>query len=89
MTQRRSVRPNAKQVEEWNSATGQRWLERHERIDRQIAPFGRRAMDRAAIQRGPQGLGKIKGVPGWANRLVGLLCVLHLGLIEARGVGQF
>jgi len=52
MTQPGSVRPNAKQVEEWNSATGRRWLERHERIDRQIAPFGRRAMDRAAIQRG-------------------------------------
>lgn len=52
MTQPGSMRANAKQVEEWNNATGQRWLERHERIDRQIAPFGRRAMDRAAIQRG-------------------------------------
>src|SRR5436309_372039 len=39
MNQPGSVRPNAKQVEEWNSATGRRWLERHERIDRQIAPF--------------------------------------------------
>jgi len=46
------MRPNAKQVEEWNNVTGRRWLERHERIDRQIAPFGRRAMDRVAIQRG-------------------------------------
>ncbi len=52
MTEPRSMRPNAKQVEEWNNVTGRRWLERHERIDRQIAPFGRRAMDRVAIQRG-------------------------------------
>src|SRR5882724_3596521 len=55
MTQLGSVRPNAKQVDEWNSATGLRWLERHERIDRQIAPFGRGAMDRADIQRGQRG----------------------------------
>src|SRR5437879_7842894 len=44
--------PNARQVEEWNNTTGRRWLERHERIDRQIAPFGHGAMDRAVIQHG-------------------------------------
>jgi hypothetical protein len=38
--------PNAKQREEWNNATGSRWLERDEKVDKQIAPFGRRAVDR-------------------------------------------
>jgi len=44
--------PNAKQREEWNDATGARWLEQHAWIDRQIAPLGRRAMDRADVQHG-------------------------------------
>ena len=44
--------PNARLREEWNNATGRRWLERHEAVDRQIAPFGRHAMDRANIQPG-------------------------------------
>ena len=44
--------PNAKQRDEWNDTTGRRWLERHARIDQQIAPFGRRAMDRADIRVG-------------------------------------
>jgi SAM-dependent methyltransferase len=44
--------PNAKLHEEWNNTTGCRWLERHEAIDRQIAPFGRRAMERANIRPG-------------------------------------
>jgi SAM-dependent methyltransferase len=48
----KAIPPNAKQREEWNNATGSRWLERHEKIDRQIAPFGRRAMDRVGIQPG-------------------------------------
>jgi SAM-dependent methyltransferase len=52
MTQLASAFPNAKQHEEWNSATGRRWLERHEAVDRQIAPFGRQAMDRADIKPG-------------------------------------
>jgi SAM-dependent methyltransferase len=38
--------------EEWNNATGRRWLARHEAVDRQIAPFGRCAMDCADIQPG-------------------------------------
>jgi ubiquinone/menaquinone biosynthesis C-methylase UbiE len=52
MTELASTIPNAKQYEEWNSATGRRWLERHEAVDRQIVPFGRKAMDRADIKPG-------------------------------------
>jgi SAM-dependent methyltransferase len=44
--------PNAKQRDEWNAIIGSRWLERHEAIDKQLAPFGRRAMERAAIRVG-------------------------------------
>lgn len=52
MIQLASTVPNATQYEEWNNATGRRWLERHEAVDRQIAPFGRQAMDRADIRPG-------------------------------------
>jgi SAM-dependent methyltransferase len=52
MTQMASTNPNANQHKEWNNATGRRWLERHEAVDRQLAPFGRRAMDRADIGAG-------------------------------------
>jgi SAM-dependent methyltransferase len=52
MTQMASTNPNANQHQEWNNATGRRWLERHEAVDRQLAPFGRRAMDRADIGAG-------------------------------------
>jgi ubiquinone/menaquinone biosynthesis C-methylase UbiE len=52
MTELASTISNAKQYEEWNSATGRRWLERHEAVDRQIAPFGRQAMDRVEIKPG-------------------------------------
>lgn len=52
MTQLASTIPNAKQYEEWNNATGRRWLERHEAVDRKIAPFGRGAMDRVDIKPG-------------------------------------
>ena len=52
MNQPASAIPNANQYEEWNNATGRRWLERHEAVDRQIAPFGLRAMDRADIRPG-------------------------------------
>lgn len=47
-----SGKPNASQREDWNNDTGRHWLERHQAVDRQIAPFGRRAMDRAEIQPG-------------------------------------
>jgi len=46
------VIPNNKQRDDWNGATGSRWLERHDTIDRQIAPFGRRAMDAASVAHG-------------------------------------
>ena len=52
MSQRASAIPNAKQSEEWNNATGRRWLDRHEAVDRQIAPFGLRAMEHADIHPG-------------------------------------
>jgi SAM-dependent methyltransferase len=52
MTQMAATNPNANQHKEWNNATGRRWLERHEAVDRQLAPFGRRAMDRADIGAG-------------------------------------
>lgn len=52
MTEFESAIPNAKQSEEWNNVTGRRWLERHQAIDRQIAGFGRRAMDRSDIRPG-------------------------------------
>ncbi|MCL2428649.1 MAG: hypothetical protein FWD12_05400, partial [Alphaproteobacteria bacterium] len=44
--------PNATMREEWNDRTGRRWLARHEAVDRQIAQFGRRAMERANIRPG-------------------------------------
>lgn len=47
-----SEKPNARQREDWNNDTGRQWLERHQAVDRQIAPFGRRAMDRAEIEPG-------------------------------------
>lgn len=52
MNQLASGVTNSKQHEEWNNATGRRWLDRHEAVDRQIAPFGLRAMDRADVQLG-------------------------------------
>ena len=52
MTQMASTNPNANQQKEWNNGTGRRWLERHEAVDRQLAPFGRRAMDCADIGAG-------------------------------------
>lgn len=52
MTQFAPAVPNAGLCGEWNNATGRRWLERHEAVDRQIAPFGRHAMDRANIRPG-------------------------------------
>ena len=48
--------PNAQQRDEWNEATGNRWLQRHEAIDKQIAPFGHRAMERLAVKSGEHAL---------------------------------
>ncbi len=44
--------PNAKQIEEWNGEKGKRWLEEYERVEWQLIPFGRRAMDQAALRTG-------------------------------------
>jgi ubiquinone/menaquinone biosynthesis C-methylase UbiE len=52
MNQSASAIPNANQYEEWNNATGRRWLERHVAVDRQIAPFGLRAMEAADVRPG-------------------------------------
>lgn len=52
MNQLASEVTNSKQREEWNNATGRRWLDRHEAVDRQIAPFGLRAMEHADIRPG-------------------------------------
>jgi ubiquinone/menaquinone biosynthesis C-methylase UbiE len=52
MNQLESAVTNSKQCEEWNNATGRRWLDKHEAVDRQIAPFGFRAMERADIRSG-------------------------------------
>jgi SAM-dependent methyltransferase len=43
---------NAKQIEEWNGAKGERWLEEFAVVDRELVAFGRRAMDQAAIRAG-------------------------------------
>ena len=49
-------RPNAKQIEEWNGERGACWLEQQHALERQVAPFGNRAMDRAAIRQGERAL---------------------------------
>jgi hypothetical protein len=53
MTSAEVVIPNDKQRDELNNATGRRWLERHEMIDTQIAPFGRRAMEQMRFENAP------------------------------------
>jgi SAM-dependent methyltransferase len=52
MNQLASEVTNSKQHEEWNNGTGRRWLDRHDAVDRQITPFGLRAIDRADVQSG-------------------------------------
>ena len=44
--------PNARQSEDWNDVVGRSWALLHERLDRQIAPFGRAAMARAGFAPG-------------------------------------
>jgi SAM-dependent methyltransferase len=46
-----AVGPNAEQVKYWNE-TGEKWVRFQARIDAQIGPLGRRAMERAALQPG-------------------------------------
>jgi SAM-dependent methyltransferase len=44
--------PNAQQIEYWNDQSGAKWVALQEVLDEQIAPLGRRAMDRTAIAAG-------------------------------------
>jgi SAM-dependent methyltransferase len=48
--------PNAAQIEHWNGVAGETWVKLQERLDSQLAPLGRKAMDRAAIRRGENAL---------------------------------
>ena len=41
--------PNAQQIEYWNEQRGRTWVAERDALDAQIAPFGRKAMDRAAF----------------------------------------
>lgn len=45
-------RSDADQVHYWNHVAGPAWVEEQERLDRQLRPLGRRAMDEAQIARG-------------------------------------
>ena len=42
--------PNADQIGLWNDAMGKTWAMLHERLDRQLDPIGREAMQRAAFK---------------------------------------
>jgi len=44
--------PNAEQIEYWNETSGPKWAALGDVIDRQIAPLGRAAMERAALAAG-------------------------------------
>ncbi|HVN87078.1 MAG TPA: methyltransferase domain-containing protein [Candidatus Binatia bacterium] len=44
--------PNAQQIQYWNEASGPKWVAFGDVVDAQIAPLGRRAMERAALTRG-------------------------------------
>jgi SAM-dependent methyltransferase len=43
---------NAAQIEHWNGPAGETWVKLQTRLDGQLAPLGRLAMDRAAIRSG-------------------------------------
>ncbi|HEY5409097.1 MAG TPA: class I SAM-dependent methyltransferase, partial [Caulobacteraceae bacterium] len=44
--------PNAEQVGLWNEAMGRTWAMLHERLDRQLDPIGRAAMQKAGFKAG-------------------------------------
>jgi SAM-dependent methyltransferase len=44
--------PNAEQIEYWNSAQAQRWVDLQERLDALIEPFGALALERAGFTAG-------------------------------------
>jgi SAM-dependent methyltransferase len=52
MTASAANQPNASQIEHWNGAAGETWVKLQARLDVQLAPLGRRAMDQAAIRPG-------------------------------------
>ncbi|MBA4759506.1 class I SAM-dependent methyltransferase [Sphingosinicella sp.] len=43
---------NASQIDDWNGATGARWVDNQERLDRILAPYGDAALDAAAARAG-------------------------------------
>lgn len=43
---------NALQIDDWNGATGARWVDNQERLDRILAPYGEAALEAAAARRG-------------------------------------
>jgi SAM-dependent methyltransferase len=47
-----STGPNAEQIRYWNEISGPKWVALHERVDTQIAPLGRLAMERAGFRPG-------------------------------------
>ncbi len=44
--------PNAEQIGLWNDAMGKTWAQLHERLDRQLDPIGRAAMQKAGFRSG-------------------------------------
>jgi SAM-dependent methyltransferase len=44
--------PNAEQIRYWNEISGPKWVALHERVDAQIAPLGRLALDRSRLRPG-------------------------------------
>ncbi|HVV92201.1 MAG TPA: methyltransferase domain-containing protein [Hyphomicrobiales bacterium] len=43
---------NVAEIAEWNGSRGKAWLARHELVNRQITPFGRRAMEKLMLRPG-------------------------------------
>ena len=52
MTTLHAEGPNAEQITYWNETAGAKWVELNSRIDEQIAPIGRAAIDRARVSAG-------------------------------------
>ena len=42
--------PNAAEIDNWNNQVGKTWAQLHERLDRDIRPFGEAAMAKAALR---------------------------------------
>jgi SAM-dependent methyltransferase len=52
MTALETTGPNAAQIEHWNGPNAETWVRLQARLDNQLAPLGRMAMDKAAIRKG-------------------------------------